>query len=116
MTIDFTDIKEKVFEPSDFFVIVALDYEKQCAWHIKSSDDFLAVDGFVEQNDLLDDSAFEGVPAWLENAVPGLWKLHLTSWSEQGHEGEWDGGWRICDGEGAKPELLVAFPEVIVNG
>lgn len=96
----------------DYWVVVALNYNKESAPVMEWSSDFIAVDGEINYNDLMDDSAIGGIEKWIKDAVPGLWKIFLKPWSEQSYEGEWDGGWDICDTADAKPKLLVAFPDL----
>jgi hypothetical protein len=87
---------------NDFWCVVALDYNKDEAWILDRSTDAVHCD-------LLDGSSGDDnglLQEWVKTAVPGLYKLALSGWSAQSHEGEWDSG---VDVDSAT--LLVAFPD-----
>ena len=99
------------FQPNDFWVIVALDYDKENAYVMAMSEDLIYCDGQVNDNNLLDDRSYGGTDEWVKKAVPGLWKIQVRGWSHQDWQGEWDSGWDIIDVPDLKPILLVPFNE-----
>src|SRR5260221_210119 len=60
-----------------YWCVVALDYDKEHAWIVAASDDAL-------NNDLLaggTEASDNGIdPAWITDAVPGLYRLTLNPW------------------------------------
>lgn len=84
----------------DFWVLAALDYDKDEGWIVATSDD-------VRARDVVDGKAVSDSIDWTitPEMVPGLYKLTLRPWSRQSYEGEWDGGVDVD-----ATELLIAFP------
>lgn len=84
----------------DFWVIAALDYDKDEGWIVAKSDD-------VSKYDVIDGAAVSDSIDWpiTPDMVPGLYKLTLNPWSRQSYEGEWDSGVDVD-----RAELLTEFP------
>ena len=90
----------------DYWVDVALDYDKDQAWIMGMSDDAQAYD--VIDGSELEDAGISN--SWIAAAVPGLYRLTLKPWAYQCREGEWDNGIDVT-----KIECLVQFPEIPAN-
>lgn len=98
------DGKPRADKPKDFWVMAALDFDKDEAWILASSDD-------VRDCDLVDGSAVSDSIQWnTKDAVPGLYKLTLKPWTHQDYEGVYDSGVDV-----ARAELITAFPELVAD-
>lgn len=90
-------------EKRDFWVVAALDYDKDEAWIVAKSN---GVNAF----DVVDGAAVSDSIDWpiTKDLVPGLYKLSLRPWSRQDYEGEYDSGVDVDTAE-----LLTAFPPIV---
>lgn len=93
---------EKLTDQRNYWIIAALDYDKDEAWIVASSDDCRAYD-------LIDGRAVSDSIRWNipNDAVPGLYRLTLRQWGGVDYFGEYDGG---VDVDAA--ELLTPFPSI----
>ena len=89
-------------KPREFWIVAALDYDKDEAWIVAKSSD-------VRACDLIDGCAVSDSVDWPITAdlVPGLYKLTLRPWSHQSYEGEWD-----CGVDVDHAELISEFPKI----